>query len=109
MPTPVKLLADETLPPVAVQFTPARSLVVAVTESPWVMVSPPRAGDMLTVMVAGLMASVRLAAAVSVLESATLKVELKLPVTVGVPVIAPVEAFSDKPPGRVLPLARLQV
>lgn len=46
--------------------------------------------------------------AVGVSESVTCTVKLEVPVAVGVPVIAPVAAFSVSPPGR-LPLVMAQV
>jgi hypothetical protein len=47
---PVKLVVDEKFPPVAVQFTPAPSFVVAVTERPCVTVRPARFGEIETVI-----------------------------------------------------------
>ena len=48
--TPVKLLPEEKLPPLALHVTPALSLVVAVTESVCVAVSPARFGLIETVI-----------------------------------------------------------
>ena len=48
--TPVKLVVDEKCPPVAVQFTPTPSFVVAVTERSCVTVRPVRFGETETVI-----------------------------------------------------------
>lgn len=48
--TPVKLVVNEKFPPVAVQFTPAPSFVVAVTGRPCVTVRPARFGEIETVI-----------------------------------------------------------
>jgi hypothetical protein len=48
--TPVKLVLGKKPPPVAVQFTPAPSFVVAVTARPCVTVRPARFGEIETVI-----------------------------------------------------------
>ena len=68
-----------------------------------VAVTPPRFGESVTLMFE--IVSVRLAlfvCAVGVVESVTSKVSgLLITICVGVPVIAPVDAFRDKPVGSV--------
>jgi hypothetical protein len=101
----VRLVLDEKLPPVAVQVTPALSLVVAVTGRPWVTVRPARFGETETAMPEALViVSVTFIDFVcaELLESATWKVRGVLATTVvGVPTIAPLAAVSDKPAGKV--------
>ena len=110
--TPVRLVIGAKLPPVAVQVTPALSLVVAVTESVWLRVTPARFGETDTVILEELaIVNVKFADRVSagLLESVTWKVRAVLEsATVGVPVIAPVLALSDRPVGKV-PLVSDQV
>ena len=48
--TPLKLVVDEKPPAVAVQFTPALSFVVALTERVWFNVRPARFGETETLM-----------------------------------------------------------
>jgi hypothetical protein len=96
------LVAGLKLPPVAVQFTPAPSFVVAVTDSFCVTVSPARFGETETVnepvpLMVILRSAVLLCEGLA--ESVTLIVKLDVPVAVGVPLITPVEALSASPAG----------
>jgi hypothetical protein len=88
-------------PPVAVQFTPAGSVVVAVTVRFCDTVNPARFGVTVTVKAPAAIVSVRftvLETGVGVLESVTLNVSaLAVTVAVGRPLIAPVVASSVKP------------
>lgn len=118
--TPVKLVVEEKVPqpdpeqlePVADQFTPELSLVVAVIDSVWLMVMPTFCRETETVVVPEAF-TVRLHVADLVcgveLESVTLKAsDVPLAVAVGVPLMTPVEVFSVRPAGRV-PLVSDQV
>jgi len=94
------------LPPVAVQVTPA-PLVVAVTGRVCATVRAARFGETETVIAPeALIVRVRFTDCLLLTESVTWKVSgVFETVCVGVPVIAPVEVFSDKPVGKV-PLVR---
>jgi hypothetical protein len=94
------------LPPVAVQVTPG-PLVVAAMERVCVTVRAPRLGETVTAIgPEALMVRLRFTDCLLLAESVTWKVSGVFEAGwVGVPVIAPVEAFSDKPAGKV-PLVR---
>ncbi len=93
--------------PLADQFTPALSLVVAVTDRAWLMTMPARLGErereawetMVRVKFTEVLWE-------GELESVTLKVSgVAFVVMAGVPVIAPLDVFKDRFAGRE-PLVR---
>ena len=90
--------------PLADQLTPLGSFVVAVTGKASVIARAARFGETETVMPVATMVRLRLTVlfCAGVPESVTWKVSaVALTAALGVPVIAPVEPFSVRPPGRV--------
>jgi hypothetical protein len=87
------------------QVTPALSFVVAVSvDSVSITVSAARWGEIETVIPEALIVSVRFTDCVrtGLLESVTWNVSgVLVAVAVGVPVMAPLDAFSDRPVGSV--------
>jgi hypothetical protein len=91
-------------------LTPAGSFVVGVMERAWEITRPARRGETETEIV-GTMVRFMPADLVraGLLESVTVKVSAAgLAVAVGVPVMAPEVAFSDRPAGRI-PLVKDQL
>jgi len=95
--------------PLADQFTPLGSFVVATRGKACVIASAARVGETETVIPVATMVRVKLTDLFWAPESVTWKVS-RVPFTaaVGVPVIAPVEAFSVRPAGSA-PLVTAQL
>src|SRR5580693_6481555 len=103
---PLALVGELKVPPagLAVQVTPEKSLVVAVSDRCWVRVTPACVGVTDTEMPEGLMVSfsVTLLVCALLLESVTMKVSgIALALVLGVPLIAPLAALSVRPVGSV--------
>ena len=109
---PFVVLPDEKVPqavpvqfdPLADQFTALPSVVFGVTDNVCVIVKPASFGATETVRLNDEIVSVKFTVCVcaGLLESLTLKVSgVALTGAVGVPLIAPVAAFSDSPAGNV--------
>jgi len=95
--------------PLADQFTPLGSFVVATRDKACVIASAAGVGETETVIPVATMVRVKLTDLFSAPESVTWKVSrVPFTVAVGVPVIAPVEAFSMRPAGSA-PLVTAQL